>query len=466
MAIDNLLESCLGYNTLGWSTVLARKMDKLPIKSWKQYQTKPPTPQEITNDCNKYPESNIAIITGKVSGLIVIDIDSSEGMEKYIAECGELHQTIQAKTGRADGEGLHLYFKHPGDGHYANMAKVLPGIDVRGDGGYVIGPPSLHESGNTYQWLNINPLEDGLDDLMDLPDDVKAMLYKKDPNKTPNNEPKNSADWVNDALLGVEAGNRNETAAKLAGYYVLMGHNSSEIESLLRIWNIQNLPPLEFKEIRKIVNSIVSREGEKGLEDLLGGIGKDKVLIDKIERLIYADGTIKFNVKLIGYGNYVQCDMKELGTFSTFKWKFGEIVNYIPDTIKQATWERRVNNALDNAKEVKISDEETNLGAVAHTINSVLSNKNVGFDVDRIDRQVVVVGENGNRKIATKMPVLLNMIRVEGERVDRKEMGEILRRLNFSNQSGLKNSDRKTVRCWVTGFDAWKEKYDLNMDFD
>jgi hypothetical protein len=275
--IDNLKEIVLGYHALGWSTVLCRKNDKLPVKKWKQYQTKLPSPAEIEADCNQFPESNIAVITGKLSGLIVIDIDSAEGMERYLAECGEIHETIRVKTGRADGEGLHLYFKHPGDGIYQNMAKVLPGIDVRGDGGYVIGPPSIHNSGNTYTWDNINPLEDGLDDLMELPQEVKAMLLKKDPARMPKNDPGNSDDWVQDALMGVGKGERNQTAARLAGYYCALGHNSDAIESLLILWNERNTPPLKFKEIRKVINSIVSREGEKGLEDVLGGLGKDKV---------------------------------------------------------------------------------------------------------------------------------------------------------------------------------------------
>ena len=464
MPINNLLETALGYNELGWSTILARKQDKLPIKAWKKYQTTLPTTKEIKSDCSQYPESNLAIITGTLSGIIVIDIDSAEGREAYIAECGEIHETIQAKTGRADGQGLHLFFKHPGDGLYANMAKVFPGIDVRGDGGYVIAPPSIHESGNTYEWQNIHPIEDGLDDLMELPEEVKEMLLKKDPTKTPNNRPKDTTEWVNDILLGVDKGERNQACARLTGYYAKVGHNFSEIESILSMWNDRNKPPMEFKEIRKVFTSIISREGEKGLEDVLGGIGKDKVLIDKIERLKYADGNIKYNVKIIGYDNHIQCDMKTLGTFSAFKWKFGEIVNYIPDTVKQSVWETRVNNALDTSKEILMSEDETTVGAVAHTINSVLANKNVAFDVERIDRQLVVVGENGNRKIATKMPVLLNMIRVEGERVDRKEMGEILRRLNFTNQAVLKDKNRKSVRCWFTDYDAWVAKYDLSID--
>jgi putative DNA primase/helicase len=102
-----------------------------------------------------WPWAHVAIATGARSGLIVIDLDCKPGKDglaslNALAEPhGGLLRTCMVRTGSG---GLHLYFKHPG-GHVANSAGEMgPGIDVRGEGGYVIAPPSGHVSGGRYEW--------------------------------------------------------------------------------------------------------------------------------------------------------------------------------------------------------------------------------------------------------------------------------------------------------------------------
>lgn len=109
----------------------------------------------------RWPNANVAIRTGAASGLVVVDIDPPQGLESLDA-LERLHPPIGrelvVETGRG---GVHLYMAHPGDGvRIANRASSVlgPGIDVRGDGGYVIAPPSRHVSGRAYQWQTIgNP---------------------------------------------------------------------------------------------------------------------------------------------------------------------------------------------------------------------------------------------------------------------------------------------------------------------
>lgn len=99
--------------------------------------------------------SNIGIATGKASGIVVLDIDGPEGNEslaKLIEEQGEvLPPTLTATTGK----GLHFYFKIDDAIPVRNSASKLgKGIDVRGNGGYVVAPPSNHVSGRKYTWVN------------------------------------------------------------------------------------------------------------------------------------------------------------------------------------------------------------------------------------------------------------------------------------------------------------------------
>ncbi len=78
--------------------------------------------------------------------LVVIDVDSAAGLEA-LAKFGRLPETPCVKT----GHGWHYYFKHPGF-KQGNKAGMIEGVDVRGDGGYVIAPPSVHETGVVYEW--------------------------------------------------------------------------------------------------------------------------------------------------------------------------------------------------------------------------------------------------------------------------------------------------------------------------
>jgi hypothetical protein len=99
-----------------------------------------------------WPDANIGVVTGADSKTIVIDIDPRHGGTESLAtleqEFGELATTVESITG---GGGRHLIFKHPG-GTIRNRSNVRPGIDVRADGGYIVAPPSMHASGNRYQW--------------------------------------------------------------------------------------------------------------------------------------------------------------------------------------------------------------------------------------------------------------------------------------------------------------------------
>jgi putative DNA primase/helicase len=119
-----------------------------------------------------WPSANVAIRTGAASGLVVIDIDPDHGGERSLAallhERGPLPASRTIRTG---SEGRHLYFTHPGELIPNDAGRRLgPGLDVRGDGGYVIAPPSSHTSGGRYAVAShggeIAPLPDWLLDLL------------------------------------------------------------------------------------------------------------------------------------------------------------------------------------------------------------------------------------------------------------------------------------------------------------
>lgn len=99
-----------------------------------------------------WPNANIAIVTGIYSGLIVLDVDPKNGgldsLARLQAERGSFPPT---PTVRTPSGGLHFYFKHPGREQIKGTVGVLPGIDWRADGNYVVAPPSATLKGG-YPW--------------------------------------------------------------------------------------------------------------------------------------------------------------------------------------------------------------------------------------------------------------------------------------------------------------------------
>jgi hypothetical protein len=99
----------------------------------------------------KWPHANVGVRTGAISGIVVLDVDPRAGgddsLDALITKHGALPETIEVLTG---GGGRHIYLKHPGGSVRNSAGKLGPGLDIRGDGGYVVGPGSSHESGGEY----------------------------------------------------------------------------------------------------------------------------------------------------------------------------------------------------------------------------------------------------------------------------------------------------------------------------
>jgi hypothetical protein len=95
----------------------------------------------------EFPEANIGIATGAPSGLVVLDVDPRHGGDASLRQLEMKHGPLpDGPRVRTGGGGEHLYFSHPG-GTVKSVVGLLPGLDVRGDGGYVVGPGSNHSSG-------------------------------------------------------------------------------------------------------------------------------------------------------------------------------------------------------------------------------------------------------------------------------------------------------------------------------
>ncbi len=133
-----------------WSVIPVRARDKRPaIARWKEYQSVRAAPDTVAKWASN-DALNVGIVTGRVSGLIVLDLDNADAIAE--AQRRGLPETVTAKTGK----GRHVYFRHTGE-QVPNRAGLFPGADLRGDGGYVVAPGSVHSSGAVYKWIAAPP---------------------------------------------------------------------------------------------------------------------------------------------------------------------------------------------------------------------------------------------------------------------------------------------------------------------
>jgi hypothetical protein len=133
-------------------------------------------PVTITVLWDKNPDANIGIPTGKVSGIVAVDIDPRNGGDIGLADLeasyGKLPDTVEVHTG---GGGRHLWFAYPaGVDIPSSVSFIGPGIDICSDGKYIVAPCSIHQSGNAYEF----ELSSSLDDIppADLPEWLIAVI--------------------------------------------------------------------------------------------------------------------------------------------------------------------------------------------------------------------------------------------------------------------------------------------------
>jgi len=167
------LNAALTYLQQGMPVIPIRPDKKPHLETWKPYQEQGPTEEEVRQWWTRWPGAMVGIVTGKISGVTVVDCDTAEG---YEAVQEMLPDSLLIPTAETPRGGKHLYFQTPTP-PLGNATGFIEGVDFRGEGGYIIAPPSINGSGHGYRWLL------SLDDapLPPLPSALHgALLNKKD----------------------------------------------------------------------------------------------------------------------------------------------------------------------------------------------------------------------------------------------------------------------------------------------
>lgn len=218
---------------------------------------------EIEEAWGGQPDMNVAIACGAASGgLMVIDIDvddstGKDGMEHLLSwerGHGELPETASVVTGRG---GMHLYYRV--DGPVKNSVNEELGIDIRGDGGYVMAPPSIHPNGRRVEWEN-DPEEFGV---ADADENVLAFVESVRPSGFGERRKKV------DITKRHHQGGRNKALFQALCSARSAGFDDAAMEAFAMTYNSLQLdPPLPGDEVRRTLDSVLMYEpGNKEVED-------------------------------------------------------------------------------------------------------------------------------------------------------------------------------------------------------
>lgn len=241
----SMYDAAIEYAKKGFAVFPLKYRDKVPLtrNGCKDATT---DAAQIKAWWQKYPNANIGLATGSVSQnvfVIDLDIDEDRGIDGYHSledwqrEHGDFPETWTAITGRG---GYHMYFR--GDGKIKNRAGIIDGVDIRGNGGYVVAPPSIHKNGRRYEW------EYSPDEFELAKADNNVMYFLN------HDDRRQSTSFTMPNI--VAAGQRNQMLFRFACMMQAKGASDQSVFAATMAENESSCsPPLTEQEVRIIVSS-------------------------------------------------------------------------------------------------------------------------------------------------------------------------------------------------------------------
>lgn len=250
------LNAALAYSRLlDWHIFPIRYKDKAPLTS-NGFHSATNDIEQIKRWWKQWPNAGIGLSTGKINNIVVIDVDPRNNghlsLERLLDEHGIFPDTVHCLTG---GNGDHYYFKHD---ERINKSKLddYEGIDIQGNGKYVILPPSVHPNGRSYEWeASSKPV---ITPVADIPDWLIHMMDTKQNKK----QARPTKDYLN-ILQGGSEGNRNNSLMSLIGHLLAKKIDYQIAYELVVLWNERNNPPLSVDEVTRAFNNMLNKEAAK-----------------------------------------------------------------------------------------------------------------------------------------------------------------------------------------------------------
>ena len=249
VAPSSLLQAALSYaQQQHWPVFPLAQAGKRPLTTHGLYDATTDV-DGILRWWRAWPDANIGIPTGKVTGLVVLDVDPRHGgmasLEQVQHQYGSFPTTRTTQTG---GGGWHFWYAYP-PGSNATLKNATNlggwrGLDLRGTGGYIVAPPSRHASGHYYRWVREEPLAPLPVFLMSLarptglpacPPSTSRKMERTAPGRnTRHMSRRDGSYWLHQALAKAMPGTRNATGFWLACQLRDNGVGFGEASSLLQ----------------------------------------------------------------------------------------------------------------------------------------------------------------------------------------------------------------------------------------
>ena len=257
MSNDVMMQAALEYAKQGFAVFPLAPHDKYPICAG-GCKSATVDPKQIGQWWRANPDANIGLAMGEKSGglfAIDLDVDENKGIDGFDSLRNwqrankELPETANTITGRG---GYHLLYKSTMP--VKNRVALLPGVDVRGEGGYIVVPPSIHPNGNQYQWEQT--IEDfGIAETNEV---INRLLATG-----------TSADYTTPTFSipsTIGKGQRNDVLYRMACSMQAKGASDNAILAAIEAENSARcIPPLEDDEVQRIVDSAL--KWNKGTND-------------------------------------------------------------------------------------------------------------------------------------------------------------------------------------------------------
>lgn len=255
----NMFDAQLVAKLWGWRVFPANPENKKPLIS--EWQKRASNNEIIINRLfSPFPDAMVAVPTGPINGITVLDFDIRDyynGIHNFIAEGYKIPTTAGAHT---PSGGFHLYFNSGNEVLPNSVSKLAIGVDVRGDGGYVIAPPSQSVKG-AYKWETdwFHPKK-GLSKLP-LIIKNKILFEQRFLNNKSKSKQGSSSPLSKEIDSPIFEGSRNNELTRRCGY-LFRKYSSDKVLEIMRHINQRCCnPPIEDRELYRIVCSIAKRDG-------------------------------------------------------------------------------------------------------------------------------------------------------------------------------------------------------------
>jgi putative DNA primase/helicase len=479
----NLYSKALSYAVQGYSIIPLKKDKKPLINSWIDFQKTPASEQIIEGWWLRHPEANIGIVTGAISGITVVDIDVKGDT---VVPLDTFPPTFTVKT---PSGGYHLYYQYDKDiKQTANTYPQFPHVDIRNDGGYVVGPGSDNGKGGTYTIVD-----------RQTPKAFPRELFLRKQSAVAGGKPKTRLAQKLAVLKDLKEGDgRNVAMCSLLGQLLRGQPQQNYPEIRETFYSIADgMPnPLPKTELETIWNSIGGKAFNEAMtvDLIVNHKGEPYVNLENVRKIMNEDpdfrGRCVFDTFLQKYLYYERVggivrdlhDSDEITITREISVKYKPFAMLNPAVVRSVLMEIARDNAIDSARDYIESIQWDGVGRLDTWLSETYNVENNAYHQAvgsnwlkglarrviepgcKFDYVLVLEGKQGTRK-STSLGILGGAWHVETTATpDNKDFlmlmqGNLI--IEFSEGETLSRGEIKQLKALITTqFDKYRAPYE------